>query len=171
MMDSVVSGEELMPHRSAPGMCSTSLQAEPPDGDSQSAAPSTPIRKLTRNRGLIIQEETVVEDTPEKDPSGEPPPRCKGRQLWAGPWQYTCMSPLFHFISYFILTYVHWFSFVHILVKRAPRMVSVYPISHYHKPICHIILFLFSSATLLHGSSVDTVESCQIHFLKRCHAV
>lgn len=85
MMDSVGSGEELMPHRSCPSMCSTSLQAEPPDGDSQSAAPSTPIRKLTRNRGLIIQEETVVEDTPEKDPSGEPPPRRKGRRLCAGP--------------------------------------------------------------------------------------
>ncbi|XP_008808094.1 non-structural maintenance of chromosomes element 4 homolog A [Phoenix dactylifera] len=85
MMDSVGSGEELMPHRSGPSMCSTSLQAEPPDGDSQSAAPSTPIRKLTRNRGLIIQEETVVEDTPEKDPSGEPPPRRKGRRLCVGP--------------------------------------------------------------------------------------
>ncbi|KAG1327230.1 non-structural maintenance of chromosomes element 4 [Cocos nucifera] len=85
MMDGVGSGEELMPHRSCPSMCSTSFQAEPPDGDSQSAAPSTPIRKLTRNRGLIIQEETVVEDTPEKDPSGEPPPRRKGRRLCAGP--------------------------------------------------------------------------------------
>lgn len=32
--------------------------------------PSTPIRKLSRNRGLVLQEQTVVEDSPEGDDSG-----------------------------------------------------------------------------------------------------
>ncbi|KAK4343848.1 hypothetical protein RND71_036942 [Anisodus tanguticus] len=31
------------------------------------AVPTTPIRKLTRNRGLVFQEQTVVEESPESD--------------------------------------------------------------------------------------------------------
>lgn len=85
MVDGVVSGEQLMPHRSGPSMCNTSSQAEPTHGDSQSGAPSTPIRKLTRNRGLVIQEETIVEDTPQIESSGELPHGHKGRRLGIGP--------------------------------------------------------------------------------------
>ncbi|XP_031103182.1 non-structural maintenance of chromosomes element 4 homolog A-like [Ipomoea triloba] len=67
MLASVEAGEELMPHRN-----------EDVPGDSQSAStheetgrgPSTPIRKLSRNRGLVLQEQTVVEDSPEGDSSG-----------------------------------------------------------------------------------------------------
>ncbi|KAG1363890.1 non-structural maintenance of chromosomes element 4 [Cocos nucifera] len=82
MMDSVGSGEELMPHRSGPSMCNTSSQAEPTHGDSQSGAP---IRKLTRNRGLVVREETIIEDAPEKESSVELPPRHKGRRVDVGP--------------------------------------------------------------------------------------
>lgn len=56
MVDSVGAGEELMPHRNA--LFSS---------NSQPSAPTTPIRKLSRNRGLIIQEESIVDDTPEND--------------------------------------------------------------------------------------------------------
>ena len=69
MLDSV-EGEELMPHR-APA------QTDPPCPDSEfppesapaepeTTAATTPIRKLCRNRGLVLQEQTVVEDSPEK---------------------------------------------------------------------------------------------------------
>ncbi|XP_010928436.1 non-structural maintenance of chromosomes element 4 homolog A [Elaeis guineensis] len=85
MMDSVGSGEELMPHRSGPSTCNTSSQAKPTHGASQPGAPSMPIRKLTRNRGLVVREETIVEDTPEKECSGELPSRHKGRRVDVGP--------------------------------------------------------------------------------------
>lgn len=80
MMITVVPGEELMPHRSGP---STS---EPSHGDSESGAPSTPIRKLTRNRGLVTQEQSVVDDTPERDLSDrEASLRQKGKRLYGDP--------------------------------------------------------------------------------------
>ncbi|KAJ0987098.1 hypothetical protein J5N97_005454 [Dioscorea zingiberensis] len=66
MKSNVAEGEELMPHRTNPGMAMPSHTEEPLDGESQSAAPTTPIRKLTRNRGLVIQEQSVVDDTPDK---------------------------------------------------------------------------------------------------------
>ncbi|KAJ0961696.1 hypothetical protein J5N97_000015 [Dioscorea zingiberensis] len=66
MKSNVAEGEELMPHRTNPGMAMPSQTEEPLDGESQSAAPTTPIRKLTRNRGLVIQEQSVVDDTPDK---------------------------------------------------------------------------------------------------------
>lgn len=56
-------GEELMPHREQQ-TCLAASQADPVSCNSQSALPTTPIRKLTRNRGLVIQEETVIEDSP-----------------------------------------------------------------------------------------------------------
>ncbi|XP_072988319.1 non-structural maintenance of chromosomes element 4 homolog A-like [Typha latifolia] len=70
MLDVVGKGEELMPHRTNLGSCGATL-SEAIHDDSQSGAPSTPIRKLTRNRGLVIQEESTVDDTPKKDSSGE----------------------------------------------------------------------------------------------------
>ncbi|KAF5748786.1 non-structural maintenance of chromosomes element 4 A-like [Tripterygium wilfordii] len=64
MMDVVPNGEELMPHRENSKLSS---QMEPPAHNSQATLPTTPIRKLTRNRGLVIREESVVEDSPEVD--------------------------------------------------------------------------------------------------------
>ncbi|XXG56664.1 hypothetical protein AAC387_Pa03g4016 [Persea americana] len=58
MADSVQIGNELMPHR-------TRL----PRSDSQASAPTTPIRKLCRNRGLVMQEQSVDDDSPEKRPA------------------------------------------------------------------------------------------------------
>eukprot|EP00268_Persea_americana_P053952 TRINITY_DN6148_c0_g1_i2.p1 TRINITY_DN6148_c0_g1~~TRINITY_DN6148_c0_g1_i2.p1 ORF type:complete len:362 (-),score=84.67 TRINITY_DN6148_c0_g1_i2:167-1252(-) len=65
MSDSAVDGEELMPHRNA--LISHNNQMVPAQNASQPSAPTTPIRKLSRNRGLIIQEESIVDDTPEND--------------------------------------------------------------------------------------------------------
>lgn len=58
MMQIVGRGEELMPHRS-PSNNATSSSIE---------KHSTPIRKLTRNRGLItVDEDSIVQDSIEKD--------------------------------------------------------------------------------------------------------
>lgn len=62
----VPEGEELMPHRERSD-ASASSQAVPARNDSEAALQTTPIRKLTRNRGRIVQNETVVEDSPEID--------------------------------------------------------------------------------------------------------
>lgn len=56
MMDSVGVGEELMPPRNT---CIS-------DG-SHTTMPTTPIRKLSRNRGRVVQDESIVDDTPETD--------------------------------------------------------------------------------------------------------
>ncbi|CAL5048716.1 unnamed protein product [Urochloa decumbens] len=60
----VPEGEELMPHRSsqdAPGAAGNS-QAEP---ELPVPTQSAPIRKRCRNRGLVLQDETVAADTQE----------------------------------------------------------------------------------------------------------
>lgn len=54
-------GEELMPHRTQ--FCT--MDEETAACNSQPAMATTPIRKLTRNRGLVVQEEGVVEESPE----------------------------------------------------------------------------------------------------------
>ncbi|XP_044478557.1 non-structural maintenance of chromosomes element 4 homolog A-like [Mangifera indica] len=65
MMDAVPAGEELMPHREKSNSYGVP-QAEPAALISQAAALcTTPIKKLSRNRGLVIREESVVEDSPE----------------------------------------------------------------------------------------------------------
>ncbi|GER52475.1 non-structural maintenance of chromosome element [Striga asiatica] len=77
MLASVKAGEELMPHRteahdhwSDPGSeTRPELEPEPeletePKG-AHAAQPTTPIRKLSRNRGLVMQEQAVVADSPE----------------------------------------------------------------------------------------------------------
>ncbi|KAK6925701.1 Non-structural maintenance of chromosome element 4, C-terminal [Dillenia turbinata] len=74
MMDYVPVGEELMPHRIPSGIPNFSQaesipnDSQPPvatiPNDSEPPLATTPIRKLSRNRGLVIQE-AVVEDTPE----------------------------------------------------------------------------------------------------------
>ncbi|KAH7512396.1 hypothetical protein FEM48_Zijuj12G0086500 [Ziziphus jujuba var. spinosa] len=84
MRSSVAVGEELMPHRSQD--VSTDSQTDAPSGQSQASIPTTPIRKLSRNRGLVLQEQTVVEDSPEAE--GEPSviedsPFCDSKQRGA----------------------------------------------------------------------------------------
>lgn len=66
MKDMLPVGEELMPHRSPPNSLPAS-QEEPAAYSSQTALPTTPIRKLSRNRGRLVQEESVVEESPEND--------------------------------------------------------------------------------------------------------
>lgn len=68
MLDSVAVGEELMPHRLEENEASNTEPDVEFDG-SRASQPSTPIRKLCRNRGLVMQEQTVVEDSPESDNS------------------------------------------------------------------------------------------------------
>lgn len=65
MKDMVPDGEELMPHR-IPAYSEPASQEKPSAYSSQTGH-TTPIRKLSRNRGRIVQEETIVEDSPEYD--------------------------------------------------------------------------------------------------------
>ncbi|XP_021845236.1 non-structural maintenance of chromosomes element 4 homolog A isoform X1 [Spinacia oleracea] len=68
MLDSVGEGEELMPHRvPAETSAHSELPTEPENIVHEKAATTTPIRKLSRNRGLVLQEQTVVEGSPESD--------------------------------------------------------------------------------------------------------
>ncbi|KAL1343366.1 hypothetical protein HN51_029760 [Arachis hypogaea] len=67
MKDMVPEGKELMPHRTQ--FC-TVVGSQPQMGsDDGSPRPLTvtPIRKFSRNRGLVVQEEGVVEESPECD--------------------------------------------------------------------------------------------------------
>lgn len=69
MRDSVTEGEELMPHRS------DEVDDSQPDvvnGEPETAGTATPIRKLSRNRGLVSQDEQpVVENSPTESRSKE----------------------------------------------------------------------------------------------------
>lgn len=80
MTSYVKTGEELMPHRNQVGISSqcqadhrnqvgisSQCQADSVCQVSDETAPTTPIRKLTRNRGLVLQEKLVVENSPEND--------------------------------------------------------------------------------------------------------
>ncbi|GFS37420.1 hypothetical protein Acr_00g0051910 [Actinidia rufa] len=62
MMDSVGAGEELMPRRNQENIINDSQKERTPN-EARAAGPTTPIRKLTRNRGLVFQEQAVVEDS------------------------------------------------------------------------------------------------------------
>ncbi|KAI3908409.1 hypothetical protein MKW92_046803 [Papaver armeniacum] len=87
MKDTVTIGEELMPHRT-PANISSDTQREVTGRSSHGARTSTqrevireisegatagtqttPIRKFSRNQGLVIQEDSVIEDSPENDNS------------------------------------------------------------------------------------------------------
>uniref|UniRef100_A0A1D1XPL1 Non-structural maintenance of chromosomes element 4 n=1 Tax=Anthurium amnicola TaxID=1678845 RepID=A0A1D1XPL1_9ARAE len=82
MMNIVGAGEELMPHRIALATCGSS-EVPPHCEDSQSTLRSTPIRKLTRNRGLVVQEQSFVGESPENDSSGSKvPSRKKSKRLF-----------------------------------------------------------------------------------------
>lgn len=66
MMARVEVGEELMPHRNvvvAPMSSQPNLASEEVE-----TSATTPIRKFSRNRGLVLQEQ-IVEDSPESDDS------------------------------------------------------------------------------------------------------
>ncbi|KAL5703634.1 hypothetical protein ACHQM5_022162 [Ranunculus cassubicifolius] len=67
MLDYMRDGEELMPHRTHAPSPAGETQRETVREESQAAAPTTLIRKLCRNRGLVIQEESVVEESPESN--------------------------------------------------------------------------------------------------------
>ncbi|TXG73165.1 hypothetical protein EZV62_001744 [Acer yangbiense] len=71
MMDVVPIDEELMPHREASNTSETS-QTVTVAYNSQATLRTTPIRKLSRNRGLVIREESVVEDSPENHDAKRP---------------------------------------------------------------------------------------------------
>ncbi|CAH2041538.1 unnamed protein product [Thlaspi arvense] len=63
MVDSVGVGEELMPNRILDNIPSASQTDEIPGDTQGTGPPTTPIRKLSRNRGLVLQEQTVAEDS------------------------------------------------------------------------------------------------------------
>ncbi|CAH8302209.1 unnamed protein product [Eruca vesicaria subsp. sativa] len=67
MSEMVPMGEELMPHRET---AVASSSCPPAPGDIPQDSQTTPIRKLSRNRGLIVQEDTVVEDSPDVEGDG-----------------------------------------------------------------------------------------------------
>lgn len=62
MMDVVEAGKELMPHRKHLSSLGAS-QMETTADNSQAALPTSPIRKLTRNRGLVLLEESVIQQS------------------------------------------------------------------------------------------------------------
>lgn len=68
MLDSVGEGEELMPHRvPADTSVNSEVPVESENVNPETSATTTPIRKLSRNRGLVLQEQNVVEESPECD--------------------------------------------------------------------------------------------------------
>lgn len=68
MLDSVTVGDELMPHRNPEDEINYSQTDKSPE-ETQAIGTTTPIRKLSRNRGLVLQEQSVVADSPESDDS------------------------------------------------------------------------------------------------------
>ncbi|KAH0721001.1 hypothetical protein KY290_006286 [Solanum tuberosum] len=79
MLASVAVGDELMPHRNEADIPATSQPASS-TVDKEQAVSTTPIRKLSRNRGLVLQEQTVVEDSPESDNSARAAAIRKGKR-------------------------------------------------------------------------------------------
>ncbi|XP_059295829.1 non-structural maintenance of chromosomes element 4 homolog A [Lycium ferocissimum] len=79
MLASVHVGDELMPHRNEVDIPANSQPASN-DVDNEQAVSTTPIRKLSRNRGLVLQEQTVVEDSPETDNSARAAAIRKGKR-------------------------------------------------------------------------------------------
>lgn len=63
MKEAVTEGEELLPHRTSQSALCNEENDQP---NTEAHAQITPIRKLSRNRGLILQDH-VVEETPEEN--------------------------------------------------------------------------------------------------------
>ncbi|OAY66268.1 non-structural maintenance of chromosomes element 4 homolog A isoform X2 [Ananas comosus] len=80
MMENVVAGEEVMPHRNPRG-ANGGGGGGGGGGEAARAGPRTPIRKLSRNRGLVMHDEMVVEDSPQNANSGD---HRKRRRLFDG---------------------------------------------------------------------------------------
>ncbi|WVZ77500.1 hypothetical protein U9M48_025359 [Paspalum notatum var. saurae] len=74
MQEVVTDGEELLPHRTSG---STPCNEEN-DQPRLEITQRTPIRKLSRNRGLVLQDQDVVEETPEENQTS------KRRRLFRG---------------------------------------------------------------------------------------
>ena len=55
-----------MPHRHQLNTTNSS-QLDQPSEEPQATGPSTPIRKLSRNRGLVLQEQVAASDSPGSD--------------------------------------------------------------------------------------------------------
>ncbi|KAI3802136.1 hypothetical protein L1987_30263 [Smallanthus sonchifolius] len=66
MLESVAEGDELMRHRNPTTDTSASTQRL----ENETVLLTTPVRKISRNRGRFLQEHTVVEDSPESGDSG-----------------------------------------------------------------------------------------------------
>lgn len=79
MLASVAIGDELMPHRNEADIPANSQPASS-TADNERAVSTTPIRKLSRNRGLVLQEQAVVEDSPESDNSARAAAIRKGKR-------------------------------------------------------------------------------------------
>ncbi|KAF4374523.1 hypothetical protein F8388_016074 [Cannabis sativa] len=62
-------GGELMPHRSNSSQPEQPSQPNQPTKERQSTAPTTPIRKFSRNRGLVLHDQAVLEESPDSEPS------------------------------------------------------------------------------------------------------
>ena len=80
-MASVGDEEVMMPHRN---QVNTSSNSQQPDSsasrETQPPLPTTPIRKLSRNRGLVLQEQRVVEDSPPGSDDSE----ARAAAIWKG---------------------------------------------------------------------------------------
>lgn len=77
----VAVGEELMPHRETKvASCACDMSSKK---ISQDSSQTTPIRKLSRKQGLVIGEETSVEDSSviEDCKNGGTGRKCKVRRL------------------------------------------------------------------------------------------
>lgn len=71
MMDVMPNEEELMPHRNSSNS-SAATQAEPAVNSSQATLPTTPIRKLSRNRGRVVQEQSIQQESSDSDNDSNP---------------------------------------------------------------------------------------------------
>ena len=78
MSNYVGNGGELMPHRSHANVSNSSQPEQPsqpiqPTKERQTTArapaptPTTPIRKFTRNRGLVLHDQAVLEESPDSE--------------------------------------------------------------------------------------------------------
>lgn len=70
MTSSVEAGDELMPHRNEVNT-SSSWVLDRVNDESQEIAPTKPIRKLSRNRGLVSPEQSVQEASSENHDNPE----------------------------------------------------------------------------------------------------
>ncbi|KAJ7971451.1 Non-structural maintenance of chromosomes element 4 [Quillaja saponaria] len=67
MTCSVRVGDELMPSRNQADIVRNCQSQALESGESQASTSTTPIRKFSRNRGLVLQEQTLARHSPEND--------------------------------------------------------------------------------------------------------